>query len=848
MSLTPRTALSSLLGRRVLLLAVFWWFAAGAFADGFQIVLTDDAVYRVTFAELQAAGLSGEIPSAELGLSRAGRPVPIHLEDGRDGRFGAGDSFVFVGNRLPSDHGGANDVSALNVYRLQTDAIAPARILDRPPAGEPVCRGGTIRTTKRFEQDLFRIGLSIQPTYSQEVWLWRKLTHADPQEFTLPLELPELAPTKSTPATLRVRVRGWSRLPLTDAGNATDHRLEAWLDGALLGGLDWNTGDRGQLLEVDIPHAALRDGEGRLTLKVPPRRREGSDEPPIIDAVMLDWIEVDYSRARRLQSAQAIVEIGEKIPGACAVLETREGRSLEVYSEDGTRVVASSPSERGGSAIDLARRFPANVPLHAVRDAGYRKPVAVVVDRPAGLGDPDRQADYVIIAHGSLLEAVEPLAQLHRQRGLIVTVVDVGDVYDEFNDGVAHPQAIQDFLRHAHEFWRRPAPRFVLLVGDASWGQVSVDQQVATRFPSVLPNRSGAGSFRHRGLVPTFGRANRSGNIASDNRFACIDDDEKPDLAIGRLPVVDPAELDAIVEKIRRYLDPQTIGPWRRRILWITPEQDASTSSSEVVTRSLAERGFVTDTVDPGTTGKTDDHRQTLMGAFNEGSLLVHFLGHGGRYVWRTGPADLANQSELFTMDHLDQLQPAAGLPVVLSLTCYAAPFDHPTAESMGERFLTLPDRGAIAVIAAASRNSPTIRMSALLIEELTRPGTVGEALMRAKRRSVHPEFTEQYNLLGDPALPLSLPGATFDVALIPGEVPSVRADIEGALLDGQARIDWLDERGAILHSAERALGGRVLNERFDGDAARVGEIAGVAVYVWNAAAGIDGVGAAGVR
>jgi hypothetical protein len=48
--------------------------------------------------------------------------------------------------------------------------------------------------------------------------------------------------------------------------------------------------------------------------------------------------------------------------------------------------------------------------------------------------------------------------------------------------------------------------------------------------------------------------------------------------------------------------------------------------------------------------------------------------------------------------------------------------------------------------------------MSRLLTEELTRPGTVGEAVERAKRRSSSREFVHLFNLLGDPATPIAVP------------------------------------------------------------------------------------------
>jgi hypothetical protein len=93
-------------------------------------------------------------------------------------------------------------------------------------------------------------------------------------------------------------------------------------------------------------------------------------------------------------------------------------------------------------------------------------------------------------------------------------------------------------------------------------------------------------------------------------------------------------------------------------------------------------------------------------------------------------------------------------------MTCYSAPFDHPTADSIGEKFLRLPDRGAIAVLAASWRSDPNPGFSEALVGELLAGGTIGEAIQRAKRTQLSAAPIELYNLLGDPALPLAIPAA----------------------------------------------------------------------------------------
>jgi len=92
-------------------------------------------------------------------------------------------------------------------------------------------------------------------------------------------------------------------------------------------------------------------------------------------------------------------------------------------------------------------------------------------------------------------------------------------------------------------------------------------------------------------------------------------------------------------------------------------------------------------------------------------------------------------------------------------MTCTSAPFDHPTADSLGELFLGVAGRGAIGLLGASWRVPASRHFSDALLTELIRPGaTVGEAILRAKQREPNKALVEPYNLLGDPALTLALP------------------------------------------------------------------------------------------
>ena len=401
-----------------------------------------------------------------------------------------------------------------------------------------------------------------------------------------------------------------------------------------------------------------------------------------------------------------------------------------------------------------------------------------------------------MITHASLTGEVEPLAQLHRDRGLGVAVIDIEDVYDEANHGIQDPRALRDFIAYAYHNWQKPAPGFVLLVGDASWDSKNPwadDDQYAdwTFRPwevhkfvknDSTPYAEGA-ELNHRNLIPTWNFSTHQGHSASDNYFVAVDgDDHLPELAIGRLPVVKPQEVRQIVAKIRRYLlDPEP-GDWNRNALFITNEQRHNQSRSDSLAEDLLTKGIESQKIYPQSSEESNaEHTETLLQAFDGGQLFVHFLGHGGRYIWRTGPPDVKKNHDLFTLEDLDRLAPNPRLPIVLSMTCYSAPFDHPSSDSIGEKLLRMDQRGAIAVLGASWRNAPAQRWSQALFAHLTEPGiAVGEAIRRAKVELERRMFVETYNLMGDPAIPVPLP-ATVESAGPSSETETTRTAAPGS-------------------------------------------------------------------
>jgi len=831
-------------------------------APAFRLALTQEGVYRVSYEDLKAAGLRApSLASSRLGLSNRGEAVPLWVQDGGDGKLGPGDWVEFVGERLPGETAHFNEYTNVNAYVLRTDVLKPLRMraVAAPRAGgsaTPAPLTGRLH----IEQDLLLLRLAGRSAKRDELWYWTKLTHIDPEPFRQTLDLSDLDVASARPVALRVEIRGWSQPTVKAQPDLKDHRVEILVDGRVVGSDEWNNNDGPRLIELPPqPAASLKAGLVELSVRVPPRTdKPGADA--MVDVVVINWIEVEYPRVGRLETAQTRVYVDDAGP---VRLRDASREPVAVYGDDGTRakLAAGRPDASAGAAAVWAS--PGNARrLDVVVGGQLLRPDSVIFDRPSQLTSKTRHSDYIIVAHERLKPAVEPLAEFYRKRGLAVDVVDIQDVYDEFNYGILHPRALRDFLSYAYHSWQAPAPRWVLLVGDASWDAKNEKHEEkqypasafspshGTIFAEIDAAHYGPGTeLKHRNLVPTWSYLTYDGHAAGDNWFVSVDgDDDLPDMAVGRFPVTEPADVAAIVEKTIRYQQQPEFGPWRNRMLWITSEQPGFIQMSDQLAQTFAKEGFAPEKVYPPPDAAAGVHdQQRLREALNSGDLLVHFVGHGGRYIWRTGPPDWQKHRDLFNLDDIDKLDVSERLPVVVSMTCYSAPFDHPTADSIGEKFLRVKGKGAVAVVAASWRNAPYRTMSEDVYRALIEGGqSLGEAIQKVKRKNVHREFLEQYNLLGDPALVLATPRLKIDVqpATIASEgPPTVRASVAVERFTGHAIVDWLDAKGELTRRQTFEVAGPGFTATLPAEGGAAPAAASVRVYAWDTAAGVDASG-----
>jgi hypothetical protein len=375
----------------------------------------------------------------------------------------------------------------------------------------------------------------------------------------------------------------------------------------------------------------------------------------------------------------------------------------------------------------------------AVGPQGYRSGRVEAAQLTPDLRAANIAAQYLAIGPIDLLEPLQPLLEWRAAQGIATMAVPVQAIYDQFGDGRVDPEAIRSFLKYAAEHWA-VKPQYVLLAGDASYDTLNY---------TTPPQANGVPTF----LVQTV----YGGETASDVGLAQLDDDEKPDVAIGRVPARDAAQVHAFVEKTIAYEKNAPAGEWRSRVLAVADGQ-------EPVFREDAQRfldqfsgDYQKDLVNPP--AGAPQASEEIVRDLNEGSALVGYFGHGSVTQW--------GKDNLFTVQDGAALQNGAKLPVIINMTCLTGLFTHPKVQSLTETLLWKPNGGAVALLAPTSLTlgSDQSSFSKALVQAFMtdRAARLGDVFLQTQRAvPAHDpgaqDVLRTFLLFGDPALKMVQP------------------------------------------------------------------------------------------
>jgi len=343
----------------------------------------------------------------------------------------------------------------------------------------------------------------------------------------------------------------------------------------------------------------------------------------------------------------------------------------------------------------------------------------------------------VLVCPPFFQEAMQPWVAYRTRQGHVIRTVR----------GDQPAAAIRDEIREAA---RGDALRAVLLVGDAE-PQADRDPQVRVR--STPTHLATAKVNIKWGSEPT---------IATDNWYADLDDDDIPDVAIGRLPVDTPAELQSLIRRILAYEQSTDFGNWRRRVNFVAGVGGFGALTDTVL--ETATKKFLTDGIPTAySTTMTygswrspycpDPRRfqQATVERFNEGCLFFVYIGHG--HPLQLDRVQLPNGTyPILSIRDVGMLRSRPQPPIAVMLACYTGAFDL-SRDCLAEEMLR-QEGGPIALL-CGSRVTMPYAMAVLshgMLEETfkQRRETIGEVLLFAKQRMMRQEPEDGHRQLVD--------------------------------------------------------------------------------------------------
>ena len=837
-----------------------------AIAPRYKLSVTQDGMYSVTGQDLETGGVDiGVIAPRTLALTNRGKRVPIFVRGESDGRLDPTDEIIFYGEQLHGETSYIHPFSDENVYWLSWNAGPGSRMGTRTSLdGRVDAQIHThFLTRAHFEKDShfrrfpnanltedqryqeFSQGLQERwftlaelPPLPNDSWFWAQLTAPESKPFGLTLA--GVANT-AVPATIRIGFYGRSN---------TEHQADVWLnDEVSLGEIRWN-GQTEYQLQNQRPQSFLQSGRNVIRITNP-----GSTDQ-LLDVVLLNWIQIDY---RRTFEATGDVlpfaitpfpdETGAINPNFEVVLENFSTPDIEIYGIDGTRYVGLAPifDDSGAATYRLPFRSTqirpkdvndTSIQYIALTRDQFQKP-KISVDTPSDLRDTHNAADYILITHESFSEDVQPLADFRSQQGMRTKVVDVQNIYDEFNYGILNPNAIREFLRYAYHNWQPPAPTYVFLVGDTH-----IDLKNQRNFVPTTQVQ-----------IPGYGAS------ASDHQFVTFrGTDSFPDMLIGRMPANNRVDVRIFVERTINYETTSPVGPWHKRLLMLAgsdlrfhSQTDRLISRNQLSGRYETERIYA-----PHTEEASFDERirspiaRRVIDGFNDGASLVNYIGHGGGGIW--------SSSRMLDFEDPEQnLTNISQLPLVISMTCYTGSFDS-SKNSLVEELLRSENGGAIAVIGATSIGllDGDYLLNLEIFDVIFKQHTqhIGAVLAEAKTQFLinapgYLDLAEVFTLFGDPATRLKLPSTQMQVEVEISTSPRQETllTVSGTLPDrtfsGDAEIIVVPVSEEEIDIPPERENVTITNGRFTAQihvpTSAEFDVGDVQIYAWNADADLIG-------
>ena len=395
--------------------------------------------------------------------------------------------------------------------------------------------------------------------------------------------------------------------------------------------------------------------------------------------------------------------------------------------------------------------------------------------------------DMVIIIPTTqkLLAQAKRLKAFHEEFDKMkVRIVPADELYNEFSSGTPDANAYRRYMKMLYDRAgndEQKMPKYLVLFGDGSFD-----------------NRMNTAEWRGKNpddYLLCYESENSFHKVYCyvDDGFYCLLDDneggnllsaDKPDIAVGRIPVVNDAQAKVVVDKIVAYNTNHNAGDWQNTIFFMGDDGNENLHMQDVEDAATMIEGLnpayhikkvmwdAFNRVNSAQGATYPDVSKIIKQQQAQGALIMDYVGHGVEY--QISHENVLRLSDFTSFNNKN-------LPLWITASCDIMPFDG-TVANIGESALLNPNGGAVAFFGTTrtvyANYNKRINMSflkhVLSNDAKGKPISVGEAQRLAKNDMIdsgadHTENKLQYALLGDPALVLRRPTLNISIDEING-------------------------------------------------------------------------------
>ena len=513
-------------------------------------------------------------------------------------------------------------------------------------------------------------------------------------------------------ATLRLKIQGYS---------PTTHAVEVTLNDQLLGTQGGGFADQPFTIAFTVPTSLLHEGANNIKY-----RAVGVPN----DFCFFDTLSIDFNRRYLADQNKLNFYTQNYRIAQLSGFSSANVRVFDMTNQNEPILMTNLTFVPTGPTFGVDMPPARSRLFYAIEDSAFFVPESVTPNNPELISNPANGADLVIIAYKDLLPQAQTWANYRIAQGTSVKLIEVSEIFDEYNYGTFGSVAIRSFLQDAQQNWSN-APEYVLLIGDGSWDS---------------RNYEGLGNFN---FVPSRIVSTIFSDTASDEWLADFNSDGLADMAIGRISARTAAQLTTAYNKMVLW-ESLPLDQWHTRGAVFAFDHNNGYPFSQMSTNLRNQLPMIADANVRMVYRGEPNANANILAALGTGPYIANYAGHGTAGSWGGIPTFF----NALSVPNVPESNPS----IYTMLTCLNGYFHWLYNPSMAETLLYTPNKGAVVAWASTGLTTPDVQeLMATRFYQKIGEGTIprlGDLVKDAK--TVVPGGSDvrlSWVLLGDPMM-----------------------------------------------------------------------------------------------